>query len=171
MAGMTRLGIVAAAVVWVASRLAPVQSLPTSLMFQVEPREEECMYQSIEAGSQVRADLTIVRGGKLDARLKIDAPSAGRLFEKLLLSNIDDVTGNIVDTLIKKGHSVSAQAATGIPCRSSESLVPVPPPPATLGRCFCTQFFYCAVYSSIYWKLCILHRQHDEQMDGQGSRL
>ena len=106
----TRMAIAIAAVASCLAGFAPVRGAPTSLMFQVEPRAEECMYQSIEAGSQVRADVTIVRGGKLDARLKIDAPGAGRVFEKLLFSNIDDVTGNMVDSLIKKGHSVSSEA-------------------------------------------------------------
>lgn len=87
--------------------LGPASAAILSLAFQVEPRLEECMYQEIRQGQSVRAEILVTRGGKLDVRMKIDAPGKGRLYEQLVFSNIDDSTGNVVDSLIKKGHSVS----------------------------------------------------------------
>jgi hypothetical protein len=84
---------------------------PLSLMFQVEPRVEDCLYHEIKQGANVKAELIVIRGGKLDVRLKVEAPGSGRLYERLLFSNVDDVSGNVVDTLIKKGHSVSRGVA------------------------------------------------------------
>lgn len=90
-----------------AAMLGPASAAISSLAFQVEPRLEECMYQEIKQGQSVRAEILVTRGGKLDVRMKIDAPGKGRLYEQLVFSNIDDSTGNVVDSLIKKGHSVS----------------------------------------------------------------
>jgi len=83
---------------------------PISLAFQVEPRVEECLYHEIKQGQKVRAEILVVRGGKLDVRMKIDAPGKGRLYEKLVYSNIEDTSGSVVDTLLKKGHTVRAAA-------------------------------------------------------------
>ncbi len=98
----------AVALLVTAALLAPASAAISSLAFQVEPRLEECMYQEIRQGQSVRAEILVTRGGKLDVRMKIDAPGKGRLYEKLVFSNIDDTTGNVVDSLIKKGHSVSS---------------------------------------------------------------
>ncbi|KAA0147869.1 hypothetical protein FNF29_07082 [Cafeteria roenbergensis] len=101
----------AVALLVTAALLAPASAAISSLAFQVEPRLEECMYQEIRQGQSVRAEILVTRGGKLDVRMKIDAPGKGRLYEKLVFSNIDYTTGNVVDSLIKKGHSFIAPSS------------------------------------------------------------
>ena len=46
----------------------------TSLMFQVEPKTEDCVHEDLKAGSEVDAQLLVTRGGKLDVRFRVRHP-------------------------------------------------------------------------------------------------
>ena len=43
----------------------------TSLMFQVEPKTEDCVYEDLKAGNEIDAQLLVTRGGKLDVRFRV----------------------------------------------------------------------------------------------------
>jgi hypothetical protein len=43
----------------------------TSLMFQVEPKTEDCVHEDLKAGSSVDAQILVTRGGKLDVRFRV----------------------------------------------------------------------------------------------------
>ncbi len=43
----------------------------TSLMFQVEPKTEDCIHEELKAGSSVDAQVLVTRGGKLDVRFRV----------------------------------------------------------------------------------------------------
>ena len=43
----------------------------TSLMFQVEPKTEDCIHEDLKAGSHVDAQVLVTRGGKLDVRFRV----------------------------------------------------------------------------------------------------
>lgn len=62
---------VLAAVVTVSSAAQQV----TSLMFQVEPKTEDCIHEDLKAGSTVDAQVLVTRGGKLDVRFRVRLPS------------------------------------------------------------------------------------------------
>lgn len=38
-------------------------------------------------------------------RAQIEAPDKSTIFDQLLFSNVDDATGKMLDTIVKKGHS------------------------------------------------------------------
>jgi len=46
----------------------------TSLMFQVEPKTEDCIHEDLKAGSTVEAQVLVTRGGKLDVRFRVSKP-------------------------------------------------------------------------------------------------
>lgn len=83
----------------------------TSLSFQLEPQREECMYQDVPEGAEVEAMLVVFRGGKLDVKLRVESPAKTVLYEKLLFSNIDDRSGAMLSTIVRKGTSFRADAA------------------------------------------------------------
>ncbi|CAE7834306.1 empB, partial [Symbiodinium sp. KB8] len=78
-------------------------------MFQVEPKTEDCVHEDLKAGSEVDAQLLVTRGGKLDVRFRIENPYKAVLYEQLLFSNIDDRTGQVLSTIVKKGYKFIAQ--------------------------------------------------------------
>ena len=82
----------------------------TSLSFQLEPQREECMYQDVPEGAEVEAMLVVFRGGKLDVKLRVESPAKTVLYEKLLFSNIDDRSGAMLSTIVRKGTSFRADA-------------------------------------------------------------
>lgn len=77
----------------------------TSLMFQVEPKTEDCIYETFKEGESIEAMLVVNRGGKLDIRFRVENPKGSVLYEQLLFSNIDDRTGQVLSTVVRKGYS------------------------------------------------------------------
>lgn len=75
----------------------------TTLSFQVEPQREDCVYQDVPAGAELEATAVVFRGGKLDVKLRVENPNKVVMYEKLLFSNIDDRTGELLSTIVRKG--------------------------------------------------------------------
>jgi hypothetical protein len=84
----------------------------SSLSLQVEPQSEVCFYEDVPANTRVEALIMVYRGGKLDVGLRIEAVgSSGVLYDKMIFSNVDDRTGSLLPTIVKKGHSFVTAAA------------------------------------------------------------
>ena len=55
--------------------LAVLASACAALTVKIEPRKELCFYYDFTANAQVQASLEVTRGGLLDIRYKVSAPS------------------------------------------------------------------------------------------------
>ncbi len=64
----------AAALLAAVVTVATAAQQTTSLMFQVEPKTEDCIHEDIKAGSTVDAQVLVTRGGKLDVRFRVSTP-------------------------------------------------------------------------------------------------
>ena len=82
-----------------------------SLSFQVEPQREDCVFVDVPAGAELEAQAVVFRGGKLDIKLRVENPSKVVTYEKLLFSNIDDRSGAMLSTIVRKGTSFRAEQA------------------------------------------------------------
>lgn len=85
-----------------------VNAEPYALNFQVEPQQEVCFLEDVEAMSQIDATVLVYRGGKLDVKLRIEDPSKFVTYEELHFSNIDDSTGALLHTIVRKGSKFLA---------------------------------------------------------------
>jgi len=70
------------------------------------------------------ASVLVYRGGKLDIKLRVEGPDRVAKYEQLVFSNIDDGTGAMLNTIVRKvgfrmfagppgqsrGHRVRARA-------------------------------------------------------------
>lgn len=88
--------------------IAAVVAEPTMLNVQIEPQQEQCFHEDVQAGSIVDANALIFRGGKLDIKFRIEGPDRTIIYEQLIFSNLDDRTGQMLDTIVKKGHKFTA---------------------------------------------------------------
>lgn len=59
----------------------------SALTLQVEPREEQCFYEDLEAGKNFRLEFEVVRGGLLDIKLKINDPNNNVVIDKMAFFN------------------------------------------------------------------------------------
>ena len=82
-----------------------------SLSFQVEPQREDCFSQDVPAGAEMDVQAVVFRGGKLDIKLRVENPAKVVTYEKLLFSNIDDRTGAMLSTIVRKGTTFRAEQA------------------------------------------------------------
>jgi hypothetical protein len=89
----------------------PASAGYVSLSFQVEPQREDCFMQDVPAGAEVDAQVVVYRGGKLDVKLRVENPAKVVTFERLLFSNIDDRTGALLSTIVRKGTTFRAEQA------------------------------------------------------------
>jgi len=76
------------------SQLSIVYSLEYAhaLTLQVEPKMEECFHEDIPANSDVELTFTVIRGGLLDIRTKIEGPD-GVIYEDLIFFNHEAADG------------------------------------------------------------------------------
>ena len=91
--------------------LRPARAGFVSLSFQVEPQREDCFSQDVPAGAEVDVQVVVFRGGKLDVKLRVENPAKVVTYEKLLFSNIDDRTGAMLSTIVRKGTTFRAELA------------------------------------------------------------
>ena len=82
-----------------------------SLSFQVEPQREDCFSQDVPAGAEMDVQAVVFRGGKLDIKLRVENPAKVVTSEQLLFSNIDDRTGAMLSTIVRKGTTFRAEQA------------------------------------------------------------
>jgi len=80
-----------------------------SVSFQVDPKQESCLVQDIAVSSEVEALVMVYRGGKLDIEMRINSPSGKEIYAKLLFSNLDDKSGRMLPTIVKKGSRFTAE--------------------------------------------------------------
>ena len=94
--------------------LNPSSWSSTTLDVQVEPQTEQCYFEDVVAGAPVEVTVLVHRGGKLDITLRVEAPGATTtpVYSQLLFSNINDATGHLLPTIVKKGTKFVA-ASTG----------------------------------------------------------
>lgn len=76
--------------------------LRCSRSLQVEPQQETCLYEELYSGQAVEGMAMVYRGGKLDIRLRVEDPNKRILYDQLLFSNIDDATGAMLNTIVRK---------------------------------------------------------------------
>mmetsp|Transcript_15013 Transcript_15013/g.52215 ORF Transcript_15013/g.52215 Transcript_15013/m.52215 type:complete len:234 (-) Transcript_15013:356-1057(-) len=102
--------VLAVACALVALRFSPVAQATRAerLTFTVLEQTRECLYKEIEAGFRVKAMATVVHGGKLDIGLVVTSPSRATLYDRVLFSNVDDGTGNLMMGVVPKGHEFDA---------------------------------------------------------------
>ena len=94
---------------WSAPLLPPSPAWTISLLdFVVEPQSEQCYYEDVTAGTAVEVSALVHRGGKLDVSLRIESPAGAVVYSKLLFSNVNDDTGALLGTIVKKGHAFVA---------------------------------------------------------------
>ena len=90
-------------------------STTVSLSFLLPPGASECFFLDAAFGDAVEASIVISLGGQLDARLLITAINPGGapslVFDRIIVSNVDDATGARMPTVVKKGHAFAASAA------------------------------------------------------------
>ena len=77
----------------------------TELTLDVQPQRQECFLHDGQAGEKLAASVLVFRGGKLDVRLRVEGPDSRVVYDQLLLSNVDDKTGRLLPTVVKKGHT------------------------------------------------------------------
>lgn len=58
--------------------------------------------EEIAAGKEIQAKVLVYRGGKLDIKMRVEGPSKETLYENMLFSNIDDATGRVLHTIVRK---------------------------------------------------------------------
>ena len=73
---MARVLLAAAVLAAAAASVAGRETL-TSLMFQVEPKTEDCVHEDLKAGTEVDAQVLVTRGGKLDVRFRVRGSARG----------------------------------------------------------------------------------------------
>lgn len=108
MAARAALTLTAVAAVIHVCAAAPARR--TELTFEVQPQREEVFYEDVSAvGATLDVSVLVFRGGKLDLRLRIQAPSGDVVYDQLLFSNLDE-RGRMLPTIVKKGHSFAASS-------------------------------------------------------------
>lgn len=51
----------------------------------------------------------VYRGGKLDVKFRVESPSREVMYDRLIFSNIDDSSGAMLSTIVKKGTTFIVQ--------------------------------------------------------------
>lgn len=92
----------------IAAMAVGVRAAHEMLALQVEPQSEQCLYQDIEAGAAVESTVMVYRGGKLDVQFRIESPKKQIMYQKLIFSNVDDRSGMLLPTIVRKGHAFVA---------------------------------------------------------------
>ena len=100
----------AAAAACLARAAAAAAPVRTELTLEVQPQRMECFMEDARAGDTLAASVLVFRGGKLDVRLRIEGPGGLVVADQLHLSNVDDKTGRLMSTIVKKGHTWQAPA-------------------------------------------------------------
>lgn len=59
----------------------------SALSVQVEPREEQCVYEELEVGQQADLDVEVTRGGLLDIKIRVLDPHQNVIMERLAFFN------------------------------------------------------------------------------------
>lgn len=62
------------------------------------------------AGDILNANVLVYQGGKLDVKLRVIGPDAAVLFDRMLFSNVDDATGRLLPSIVKKGTTWGSPA-------------------------------------------------------------
>ena len=70
--------------------------------------------EDITAGREVRAKALVFRGGKLDIKMRVEGPAKEILYDNMLFSNVDDATGRLLDTIVRKVRARIICAATAL---------------------------------------------------------
>eukprot|EP01138_Halocafeteria_seosinensis_P007461 gb/GECG01007626.1/.p1 GENE.gb/GECG01007626.1/~~gb/GECG01007626.1/.p1 ORF type:complete len:257 (+),score=20.96 gb/GECG01007626.1/:1-771(+) len=76
----------------------------TRLRFQIEASSADCFFEDIPPKSKVSSRLVILRGSPSDVWYRISNPDNDLIFDRVIQSDINDETGEKLDTVIKKGH-------------------------------------------------------------------
>lgn len=87
---------------------ACAQTKRVELSLQVEPQRQDCFYEDAKAGDMIEAGVMVFRGGKLDIKLRVEAPDQRVLHDQLILSNIDEATGRMLPTIVEKSFKWGA---------------------------------------------------------------
>lgn len=82
-----------------------------SLNFQVEPKSEDCLYEDIAVNAKVNTNVLVTRGGKLDIKYRVSGPDGIAIHEKMVFSNVNDDTGQVMGHIVKKSFDFVAHQA------------------------------------------------------------
>ena len=55
-------------------------------------------------GDVVDVSVLVYRGGELNVRLRVEKPNRAVIFDRVVFSAVDDATGQLLPTIVRKGH-------------------------------------------------------------------